>query len=491
MLQTSALTPEAAALPGLRCDNINHTVLATILNKKAELLANFVPAEMPVQGSKDALPEHRSLKAALSKPGRNFIFECKRASPSLGDINVELDFERIVQVYNTYGSAISVLTEPFFFKGSYEYLRFVKARTHLPVLLKDFVVDEREIYNAKAIGADALLLMTSVLTKEQFRKLYKLTYELGLEALCEVSDEEEALFAREMGCEVIGINNRNLKTLHIDLGTYGRLSEYFAGSDSVLVSESGIKKHADIKNSKAHNFLIGSAICGEDNPDFAVKKLCFGMNKICGLGDTQSVQIALDNHAALGGLIFAPQSPRCVTLDKARELMAVDTKQELQFCGVFVNEELARVTEIIDELNLPFVQLHGQESPEYISELMALRPYVQIIKAIAVKDASFIDTLQPYAALYQDNEQLYFLFDSKQPGSGRSFDHSLLDQAEHSGRFMPERSRCLLSGGIGPDNAAAAAELNFAGLDFNSRLESAPGHKDRTLAARAFTSINL
>lgn len=475
MLAPAALSEKARAFPGLRVEELERSVLGSIINAKVEFLQGFVPAEIKTESAKLQC----SLKQALSGSGRHFILECKRASPSLGDINLGLDFKAQVEVYNRYASAISVLTESSVFKGSYEFLTEVKAATDLPVILKDFVIDERELVNAKAIGADAVLLMSSVLTEERFMELYHKAYELGLEVLCEVSNREEADFALREGLEIVGINNRDLKTLQIDLNTARTLAPLFAGRDCVVVAESGIKCHQDLVSMKGlHNFLIGSAVCKESvSVDFAVKTLLFGLNKICGFASTESLPEAVYGHAALCGLIFAPRSPRCVTLEKAREIMAaVPEGQCMEFCAVFVNAPVDEVMSVVRELKLHFVQLHGSESPAYIRILQRELPGVTFIKAIAVRDASFKETLSQYQDL-----NLYFLFDSAAPGSGKAFDHTLLSEVD--------KSRALLSGGIGKDNLNEALSLGFAGLDLNSKLERAPGVKDPSHVAAALSQI--
>lgn len=475
MLAPAALSAKARAFPGLRIEELERSVLGSIINAKVEFLQGFVPAEIKAGNT----ARHQSLKQALSGPGRHFILECKRASPSLGDINLGLDFKAQVEVYNRYASAISVLTESSVFKGSYEFLRAVKAATSLPVILKDFVLDERELVNAKAIGADAVLLMSSVLTEERFMQLYRRACELGLEVLCEVSNREEADFALREGLQIVGINNRDLKTLQIDLNTARTLAPLFAGRDVVVVSESGIKSHQDLNSMHGlNNFLIGSAVCKAGvSADFAVKTLLFGLYKVCGFAEPSAVREAAEGHAALAGLIFAPRSPRCVSIAQARSIMAaVPAGQTLEFCAVFVDAPQEQVVSVVQALDLHFVQLHGSESPDYIRALQHQLPGVTFIKAIAVRDGSFRAQLSQYQDL-----NLYFLFDSAAPGSGKAFDHTLLDGVD--------KSRALLSGGISLDNLTAALSLGFMGLDLNSKLERAPGIKDPALVSAALAQI--
>ena len=185
--------------------------------------------------------------SALAEPGISFICEVKKASPSKGVIAEHFPYLEIAGEYEEAGAnAISVLTEPYFFQGSNEYLKEIRANVLLPILRKDFTVDEYMIYEAKAIGADAVLLICSILSQEQLNEYRLLAKELGLAALVEAHDEREVEMALKAGAEIIGVNNRNLKDFTVDINNSLRLRKLVP--DNILfVSESGMKTPQDIQ----------------------------------------------------------------------------------------------------------------------------------------------------------------------------------------------------------------------------------------------------
>ncbi|MDP4143738.1 MAG: indole-3-glycerol phosphate synthase TrpC [Bacillota bacterium] len=188
----------------------------------------------------------RDFKGALSKEYISIIAEIKKASPSKGIIKADFDPVKIAKVYDEIAiDAVSVLTEKQFFKGNDEYIAMVKEVNSKPVLRKDFIVDEYQVYQSKALGADAVLLIVSVLGNET-KKYFELAKSLGLHCLTEVHNKEELDIALEADCNIIGINNRDLKTFNVDLKTTEKLMQYIP-KDKVIVSESGIQTSEDIK----------------------------------------------------------------------------------------------------------------------------------------------------------------------------------------------------------------------------------------------------
>ena len=192
------------------------------------------------------------------------------------DIKVDLK-ERILQ-YNDSVDAISCLTEEDHFYGSTAYLEQIRKMTNLPVIRKDFIIEEYQVYEAKVIGADAILLIAAILDDEAFKRLYDLAYSLGLDVLCEVHDEAELQRMLVLDVEIIGINNRNLKTFEVTMDTTKKLSAMlpkdFKERGKVLVSESGVSTDGDIsalKQSHADAFLIGTALMESDNPGALTK----------------------------------------------------------------------------------------------------------------------------------------------------------------------------------------------------------------------------
>ncbi len=202
-------------------------------------------------------------KAALAAPGLSFICEVKKASPSKGVIAKDFPYLDIARAYEAAGaSAISCLTEPKWFMGRDEYLRQISAEVSIPVLRKDFVVCERMIYQAKVLGASAVLLICAILTDEQLASYGKLAAELGLSALVEAHDEEEIARAVASGAEIIGVNNRNLKDFTVDFGNARRLRDSIP-KGVLYVAESGVKEAADVASMAALGAdaaLIGEAL---------------------------------------------------------------------------------------------------------------------------------------------------------------------------------------------------------------------------------------
>ena len=212
----------------------------------------------------------------LQRPGLNFICECKKASPSKGLISPEFPYLEIAKSYERGGAAaISVLTEPEYFLGSDVYLREIAAQVSLPVLRKDFTVSPYQIYEAKVLGADAVLLICAILSARQLEE-YRLTAEsVGLDALVETHDGWEIETALKSGARIIGINNRNLKDFTVDIGACLQLRKEIP-EDRVCIAESGIQGANDIRALKERNFngvLIGETLMRSGNPETMLGKL--------------------------------------------------------------------------------------------------------------------------------------------------------------------------------------------------------------------------
>lgn len=241
-----------------------------------------------VEAKKKRLPEHKALVSeekmkelalasqrksisfhdALAKEGLSIIGEFKKASPSMGVIDNKLELTDRIDQYNHSVDAISVLTEQDYFHGGVDYLEKVRGISNLPIIRKDFIIEEYQVYEAKVIGADAILLIAAILDDEQFKKLYNLAYLLGLDVLCEVHDETEMKRMLDLDVKIIGINNRNLKTFEIELSTTEKLSQ-MVPKGKVLVSESGVIEdfHIELlKESNVDALLIGRAFMESQNP---------------------------------------------------------------------------------------------------------------------------------------------------------------------------------------------------------------------------------
>ena len=213
---------------------------------------------------------------ALKKEGMSFICECKKASPSKGIIAEEFDYLTIAKDYEAAGAdCISVLTEPKWFLGSDEYLKEIAASVSIPVIRKDFTVDEYMIYEAKILGAKAVLLICSILSEEQIREYIRICDTLGISALVEAHDEAEIQMAAHAGARVIGVNNRNLKDFSVDTSNSRRLRQLIP-DEVVFVSESGIKDARDIEllnEAKVDGVLIGETLMKAEDKAAKLKEL--------------------------------------------------------------------------------------------------------------------------------------------------------------------------------------------------------------------------
>jgi len=224
-----------------------------------------------------AEPRGEAFLTALSKTGRaNVIAECKRRSPSRGVLAVDYDAVAIARKYEAGGAAaISVLTEPTFFDGSLEHLAAVRQAVRLPLLRKDFIVDEYQLFEARANGADAALLIAAALEQPDLVRLQRRAWELGLAALVEAHDEDELTRSIDSGARIIGVNNRNLRTLAVDVAASRRLGVRLP-ADVVGVSESGLTNRADLEELASQGyraFLIGERFMTSPDPAAAIAEL--------------------------------------------------------------------------------------------------------------------------------------------------------------------------------------------------------------------------
>ncbi len=264
-------------------------ILDKIVEQKKREVAQL-PARLIAAGDlRDALlecGERRDFLAALRNASRiALIAEVKKASPSAGVICPNFDPVRIAKEYEAAGAdCLSVLTDETFFQGSLDYLRQIREAVKLPLLRKDFIIDERQILEAIEWGADAILLIVAILTDEQLAKFHSLATEVGLAVLVEVHDEEELERALKISPQLIGVNNRNLKTFKVDLATTERLAAKLFSSpvtrhSSLLVAESGIHTQADVERVQkcgAGAILVGESLVKQGDIGAKVRELIGG-----------------------------------------------------------------------------------------------------------------------------------------------------------------------------------------------------------------------
>ncbi len=436
-------------------------------------------------------------EAALRQQDFNFICEVKKASPSKGIIAEHFPYLDIAKEYEVAGAAaISVLTEPDFFKGDKKYLQEIASTVKIPVLRKDFIIDEYQIYQAKVWGASAILLICACLDVPTLTKFRELADSLGLSSLVEAHDEKEVQMAIDCGARIIGVNNRNLKDFTVDVQNSVRLRN-LVQDDVIFVSESGLETPEDIQVLRDNN--IGVALMGETfmrSPN-KVEKLAYLYGptyytpkiKMCGISKVGTIPAVVEAKPNYMGLVFAP-SKRQVTVDQAKTLVEElhkgcakkygsdtepDENDTIKTVGVFVNETVDNLVTIANEANLDAVQLHGDEDETFIQSLKE-RTNVEVWKAVQIRSAADVEE-------WIDSSADMLLFDAyhkdERGGTGEVFDWSSLDAFERP--FM-------LAGGIDSTNVARAIRtVRPYGIDTSSGIETNGVKDDEKITA--FTKI--
>lgn len=445
-------------------------------------------------------------EVALRQQDFNFICEVKKASPSKGIIAEHFPYLDIAKEYEVAGAAaISVLTEPDFFKGDKKYLQEIASTVKIPVLRKDFIIDEYQIYQAKVWGASAILLICACLDVPTLTKFRELADSLGLSSLVEAHDEHEVQMAIDCGARIIGVNNRNLKDFTVDVQNSVRLRN-LVQDDVIFVSESGLETPEDIQVLRDNN--IGVALMGETfmrSPN-KVEKLAYLYGptyytpkvKMCGISNVETIPAIIDAKSDYMGLVFAP-SKRQVTVEQAKTLVeelykqnvvgnnseveqtepvtSLDTasSETIKTVGVFVNETVENLLKIAEEVKLDVIQLHGDEDESFI-QILKEQSNVEVWKAVQVRSAAD-------AEKWIDSSADMLLFDAyhkdERGGTGEVFDWSSLDEFERP--FM-------LAGGIDSTNVARAIRtVRPYGIDISSGIET-EGVKDNE-KMKAFTNI--
>ena len=469
-------------------------ILDTIVEATKVRVAQEKKVETPeaVKAAALALPSDTGFpfEAALRQQDFNFICEVKKASPSKGIIAEHFPYLDIAKEYEVAGAAaISVLTEPDFFKGDKKYLQEIASTVKIPVLRKDFIIDEYQIYQAKVWGASAILLICACLDVPTLTKFRELADSLGLSSLVEAHDEQEVQMAIDCGARIIGVNNRNLKDFTVDVQNSVRLRN-LVQDDVIFVSESGLETPEDIQVLRDNN--IGVALMGETfmrSPN-KIEKLAYLYGptyytpkvKMCGISQVEIIPAVVEAKPDYMGLVFAP-SKRQVTVEQAKTLVEALHKQckeqndtvSIKTVGVFVNETLDNLVTIANEANLDVVQLHGDEDEAFIQSLKE-RTNVEVWKAVQIRSA--VD-----AAAWIDSSADMLLFDAyhkdERGGTGDVFDWSCLDTFERP--FM-------LAGGIDSTNVARAIRtVRPYGIDISSGIETNGVKDDEKITA--FTKI--
>ncbi|MBE3559354.1 MAG: bifunctional indole-3-glycerol-phosphate synthase TrpC/phosphoribosylanthranilate isomerase TrpF [Ktedonobacteraceae bacterium] len=424
-----------------------------------------------------AQPQPRDLLAAFEPRSQvRLIAEVKRASPSKGMLAPHLAPVEQARLYEDGGAAaISVLTEPHFFLGSPDYLTAIKQAVKVPVLRKDFIFDEYQIYEARAWGADAILLICAILSDELLRHLLRIAHSLGMRCLVEVHSHEEAQRAVQAGAQIIGINSRDLVTFQMNPALIRELRSLIP-ADRVVIAESGIHTEADARRLArydVHGMLVGESLVTAGDVAGQIRTLLRGANgstqvKICGLRSPEHIDAAIEAGADLLGFVFYRPSHRYVEPQQVRSLLMASKKFATaatggevtsDIVGLFVNEDVDFVNEVAEQAGLHFVQLHGTESPEFCQSIR--RP---VLKAIHLNGAASLEQVEMYS-----NVCWRLLLDTPTTGwggSGATHDWQLA-------RLIAQQTPIILAGGLHAENVAQAIEIVRPwGVDVSSGVET-------------------
>jgi indole-3-glycerol phosphate synthase len=433
-----------------------------------------------------------SFKKALEISETGIIAEFKRRSPSRGWIFKNAEIKEIVPAYAQSGAtAVSVLTDLDFFGGTLADLDEARRLLSIPILRKDFMVDEYQLYEAKASGANCILLIAAALTTQETTSLAQKATELGLDVLLEIHNEKELGHINEY-VDVVGVNNRDLTNFATAVEVSFRLGEKIP-KDFLKISESGISSPQTVKDLRQagfKGFLMGENFMKTGNPGQALKTFITqlpltppkeedkspfeggfrGAVKVCGMKYPGNINELTTLPIDYMGMIFYDKSPRnSAGFDpKLFDGFPASVKK----VGVFVNEALGILSACIKKYQLDAVQLHGAETAAYCQDIKTNYPFVEVIKTFSVSEAADFEKTADY-----EGHCDYFLFDTKTPdygGSGTKFDWNLL-------KCYKGRTPFFLSGGISEEDAGAIKNLsvkNLYGIDVNSKFETAPGLKN-------------
>ncbi|GHO96714.1 bifunctional indole-3-glycerol phosphate synthase/phosphoribosylanthranilate isomerase [Reticulibacter mediterranei] len=420
-------------------------------------------------------PPRDLLRAFEPRTQVHLIAEVKRASPSKGMLAPHIDPVALARTYEANGAAaISVLTEPDFFLGSPAYLTAIKQAVNIPVLRKDFIVDEYQVHEARAWGADAILLICAILDDNQLYHLLQTAHELGMRCLVETHSREEAQRAVAAGAMIIGVNSRDLVTFEMNPYLIRDIRRLIP-SNRVVIAESGIHTTADTRRLARYDvqaMLVGESLVVSDDVPAQMHMLLSGARqstqvKICGLSRPADIDAAVEAGADMLGFIFHEPSHRYVKPEQVQGLLAASelyqhlpkgqTRPDL--VGVFVNKDAAFINETAEQAGLHFVQLHGTETPEFCQQIQ--KP---VLKALHLRESADLVRLRDY-----QDVAWRLLLDTPTPewgGTGVTHDWELA-------RTAAQMERIILAGGLTVDNVAQAINsVQPWGVDVSSGVET-------------------
>lgn len=458
------------------------SILAEILAARRRRLS---AGELAPRGVAAIPSDGRRFLAAVRESETRVIAEIKHRSPSAGTIlsggrpsqpfgpsdgldGLRSSIRAVAKAYRRAGAAaISVVTEPDFFGGDLAWLPEVKRISGLPVLMKDFVVDEVQLDLALSLGADAVLLIVAALDDESLARLHRAARERGLAVLVEAHDEEEVGRALAAGAEVVGLNARDLRTFRVDLDRIVVLGSRLP-SDVVRVAESGIHAAADVERLAAAGFdafLVGESLLRSGDPARALRSLRGEATtevKVCGVTREEDLAAAEELGADWIGLNLSPRSPRRVSVERATALCGA-SRFAMGVVAVVAGNSVSEAEAIVAEVRPDALQWHDDLAGR--AGLDVPVPVWQVVKVGK-------DPLEDAGAWPADVLLLDAAHATLAGGTGETWDWSLLSH-------FPATRRVFVAGGLSPENVASAIwRCTPAGVDVASGVESAPGIKD-------------
>jgi len=462
-------------------------ILGRIVATKREEVQALLAHEADFRARLTDAPAPKDFGLALRRMGEvAVIAEVKRRSPGAGLIRPDLDPVELASAYEKAGAAaISVLTDGDYFGGSIQELEAVRGAVEIPVFRKEFIIHPVQLLETRAAGADGTLLIARILTDEALSSLHALALELGLTPLVEVHHPDELRRALAVGAEHIGINNRNLQTfttnLEVTLELLGKIPE-----EVTVVSESGIRTPEEVDLLGAagvHGVLIGETFLKAPDPGAAVAALVGRRRsergrippvavKVCGLTRRVDALLAAEEGAEYLGVVLAPGTPRDVSVSEAKGVLSGIAALKVV---VMVNPSLEEAVAAANALEADVIQLHGEESPEFVGALRS-RGRWEIWKALSVRGVTEVqEGLIAFGSLVDG-----ILLDGWHPhqrgGSGTPFSWEEVGRLRSS---FPAGLKLIAAGGLRVDNVEEAISLLAPHVvDVSSGVEECPRIKD-------------
>ncbi len=451
------------------------TILDRIVEAKRQRL---LAGEFAATGTSARTPDGRRFESAL-RAAPAVIAEIKHRSPSAGEIlpGAASRIETIASAYRRGGAAaLSIVVEQDFFGGDPKWLSRAKGASGLPVLMKDFVVDERQIDFAASIGADAILLIVAALDQGELSRLHQRALERGLAVLVEAHDEDEVRKAMDAGARIIGMNARDLRTFRVDLDRMARLGRTMPAS-VVKVAESGIGTAADMRrlaDSGYGAFLVGEALLRSGDVARGVRHLRGEGTvevKVCGVTREEDLAACREHGVDYIGLNFSSLSPRRLSVPDGARLRAA-AQGFAGVVAVFAGNRPEEIADVMRAVRPDVLQLTDPPEGDFAREWP-----LPIWQVVHVTD--------PFVVPEWPGERL--LFDTggkgRPGGTGEAFDWRHFQTVRPTRPFM-------LAGGLGPENAAEAVRrVRPSGVDVASGVELAPGIKDREKIGRFVRAV--